>query len=103
MIEAEGKNIQYEPKRRKDSTVPPHRKDMLHRPTDIAERCWQQGRHIRSAQETRRKGSLKIVAVRSGGVIDRQLMESMAPSFRNKLGDMANRMERSSTKWVGPY
>ena len=33
-----GKNIQYEP-RRKDSTVRPHRKEMLRRTTDIAERC----------------------------------------------------------------
>ena len=69
---------------------------MLRRTTDIAERCRQQGRHIiRSAQETRRKGSIKVV-----GVIDGQkgqLTESMVPSFGNKLGDLENRVERSCT------
>ena len=68
---------------------------------DIAERCQQQGRHIIwSALETKRKGLIKVAAVRSGGVIDGQkgqLTESMVPSFRNKLGDMENRMERSCT------
>ena len=39
MTEAEGKNIQHEPKRRKDSTVRPRRKKVLRRTTDIAERC----------------------------------------------------------------
>ena len=100
-VEDEGKNMQYKPIKRKDSTVRPRRKDMLHRTTDIVERCRQQGRHIiRSAQETKRKGLIKVAAVRSGGVIDGQkgqLTKSMVPSFGNKLGDMENRMERSCT------
>ena len=39
MAEDEGKNIQYEPIKRKDSTVRPHINEMLRRTTDIAERC----------------------------------------------------------------
>ena len=97
---AEGKNIQYDPRKRKDSTVRPHKKKVLRRTTDIAERCRQQGRHIiQSTQETEPKGLIKVVAVWSGGVIDRQkgqLMESMVLSFGNKLGDMENLRERSS-------
>ena len=37
--EAEGKNTQYEPRRRKDSTVRPCRKKVLRRTMDIVERC----------------------------------------------------------------
>ena len=70
--EVEGKNIQYEPKKRKDSTVRSRRNKMLHRTRDIVERCRQQGKHIRqSAQETK-EGLIKVAAVQSGGVIDGQ-------------------------------
>ena len=63
-IEAKGKNIQYEPKKMKDSTVRSRRKKMLRRTTDIVKRCRQQGKHIiRSTQETKRKGLIKVAAV----------------------------------------
>jgi hypothetical protein len=108
MIVPEGKNIQYEPERRKDSTVRPSKKKVLRRTT---ERCRQQGRHtVRYAQETKRKGSIKVVAVQSGRVIDGhkgQVTESMVASFGNKLGDMEmtqNRRSRFQLKqWVLKY
>ena len=67
--EAKGKSIPYEPRKRKDSTVRytingTRRKKILHRTTDIVERCRQQGKHIiQSAQETKRKGLVKTTLV----------------------------------------
>ena len=64
----EGKNMQYKPIKRKDSTVRPRRKEMLRQTTNIAEWCRPQGRHIiQSAQETKGKGLIEAVAVRSEG------------------------------------
>ena len=54
--EDEGKNIQYEPRKRKDSIVRLCKKKMLCRTIDIVERCQQQGKQMaQSAQETKRR------------------------------------------------
>ena len=102
--EADGKNIQYGLRKRKDSTVRSCRKKMLRQTKDIVEACRQQGKHIiRSVQETKRKGLIKTSAVWSEGskikntVIDGkewQPTEFMEPSFLRKRSCNLNKFRR---------
>ena len=70
---AEGKNIQSKPRKKKDPTIRyavngSCRKKRLHHITNLVEKCQKQGKHIvRFAQETKRKGLIKTSAVQSEG------------------------------------
>ena len=55
MAEAEGKNIQSEPRKKKDPTVwymvnEPHRKKRMHRTIKLVEGCRQQGNNLDARQ-----------------------------------------------------